>query len=435
MLSASADKNIILWSLKQKGAQLITYAGHSDCVRSLCVFNPISDDYFYSTGNDGTIKLWNTETGEMITSVQAHANYCYSISGRKTDKTTFSCGEDASLLIYNPETNFTKNFELPCISAWSCDNNEKFAAVGTNRGELFCFTDDASLAVELAEQDFEKAVAQFKAKKEAAEQAKTENTENGLSEDELKKIPGPEVLENPGPKENFVQMVRPNANSKQVDVHQWTGGKWVLIGQAMGSNNSKDSKKLHDDGKYYDRIFEVNADTRPGQALKLPYNYTQNPWEAAQKFIETNNLAIEELEVVANFIIENIPEDKRKIYLDAESSGLNSKSSATAHGDDQPETDQLKPLNHFPETTNVAFDSVPPMDKVLVLIKNSFGESILSRQYENIMDYKVLSEIFLNGEVTDKVGSEKIFPLLDLLRLSIFQMDASQLLAWVQVLV
>jgi phospholipase A-2-activating protein len=58
------------------------------------------------------------------------------------------------------------------------------------------------------------------------------------------------------------------------------------------------------EGKEYDFVFDVDIeDGKP--ALKLPYNLSQNPYEAATKFIENNKLPITYLDQVANFITTN----------------------------------------------------------------------------------------------------------------------------------
>lgn len=49
-----------------------------------------------------------------------------------------------------------------------------------------------------------------------------------------------------------------------------------------------------------------SVDVEPGKPLlKLPYNKTDDPWHAAQKFIHDNNLSQNFLDEVANFIIRN----------------------------------------------------------------------------------------------------------------------------------
>ena len=57
-------------------------------------------------------------------------------------------------------------------------------------------------------------------------------------------------------------------------------------------------------GKKYDFVFDV--DIQEGSpALKLPFNLSQNPYEAATKFIADNELPVTYLDQVADFITTN----------------------------------------------------------------------------------------------------------------------------------
>ena len=54
----------------------------------------------------------------------------------------------------------------------------------------------------------------------------------------------------------------------------------------------------------YDYVFSV--DIEEGKPpLKLPFNVTEDPWFAAQKFLDKNGLSQLFLDQVANFIVEN----------------------------------------------------------------------------------------------------------------------------------
>ena len=58
------------------------------------------------------------------------------------------------------------------------------------------------------------------------------------------------------------------------------------------------------EGKEYDFVFSVDIDEgKP--PLKLPYNKSEDPWLAAQKFIHQNDISQYHLDTVANFIIKN----------------------------------------------------------------------------------------------------------------------------------
>ena len=72
----------------------------------------------------------------------------------------------------------------------------------------------------------------------------------------------------------------------------------------VGAAGQSDSTKALHEGKEYDFVFTV--DIEEGKPpLKLPYNLSEDPWHAAQKFIHQNNLSQYYLDTVANFIIDN----------------------------------------------------------------------------------------------------------------------------------
>jgi len=57
-------------------------------------------------------------------------------------------------------------------------------------------------------------------------------------------------------------------------------------------------------GREYDYVFDV--DIKDGvPALKLPYNVTDNPFAAAQKFLESNDLPLTYIDEVVKFIEKN----------------------------------------------------------------------------------------------------------------------------------
>ena len=66
----------------------------------------------------------------------------------------------------------------------------------------------------------------------------------------------------------------------------------------------------------YDYVFSVDIeDGKP--PLKLPFNVTEDPWFAAQRFLEQNNLSQLFLDQVAKFIIDNT----KGVTLGQETSG------------------------------------------------------------------------------------------------------------------
>lgn len=81
-------------------------------------------------------------------------------------------------------------------------------------------------------------------------------------------------------------------------------GQWTKVGDVVGAAGQSDSTKTFYEGKEYDYVFSV--DIEEGKPpLKLPYNTSEDPWLAAQKFIHKNDLSQYYLDTVANFIITN----------------------------------------------------------------------------------------------------------------------------------
>ncbi len=79
-------------------------------------------------------------------------------------------------------------------------------------------------------------------------------------------------------------------NGDVVEAHQWSASsqQWVKIGEVVVGGVGSGQKKLFE-GKEYDYVFDVDiADGVP--PLKLPFNLSENPYAAAQRFLEKNDL-------------------------------------------------------------------------------------------------------------------------------------------------
>lgn len=69
---------------------------------------------------------------------------------------------------------------------------------------------------------------------------------------------------------------------------------------AVGSSG----KKVEYQGQAYDYVFDVDIEDG-APPLKLPYNLSQNPYEAATKFLGDNELPLSYLDNVTDFIVKN----------------------------------------------------------------------------------------------------------------------------------
>ncbi|XP_014673380.1 PREDICTED: phospholipase A-2-activating protein-like [Priapulus caudatus] len=290
MLTGSADKTIKMW---KAGKCERTFQGHTDCVRGLEVLSAVE---FLSCSNDSSIRRWLV-TGECIQIYSGHTSFIYSIAVLPNGQDFVSAGEDRSLKVWKNDE-CTQTLFLPAESIWSvsCLLNGDIIA-GSSDGVARVFTTDPGrMASEEHQHLFQEEVASFKI---------AGNT-GDLGEIKVQDLPDERALLVPGNRDGQTKMVKtPTGN---VEAYQWSAAEcqWSKIGDVIGSAGAspQTSGKVLYEGKEYDYVFSI--DVEEGKPpLKLPYNITDDPWFAAQKFLNDNELSQSFLDQVANFITEN----------------------------------------------------------------------------------------------------------------------------------
>ncbi|KAL0277899.1 UNVERIFIED_CONTAM: hypothetical protein PYX00_005018 [Menopon gallinae] len=295
VVTASADKNVKVWGMN--GSCLTTLTGHTDCVRDLA---PAGPDEFLSCSNDTTVRHWHSETGTCLNTFYGHAHFIYSISPLGSGFVT--CGEDKTVKVWtNGEV--TESITIPASSVW-CVNalpNGDIVA-GSSDGMIRVFSSDASRHASAGE---------IKCYKEQVENL----LQGQVGSIKTSELPGVEALLQSGKKDGEVKVV----NDGNIPVaYGWSEAdqKWNKIGSVIGSNDSGVSAagKPTYNGKEYDYVLSV--DVEEGKPpLKLPYNKGDDPWHAAQRFIDENHLSQQFLEEVANFIIKNCDQDSSQMEM------------------------------------------------------------------------------------------------------------------------
>ncbi|KAL2313427.1 Ubiquitin homeostasis protein lub1 [Schizosaccharomyces pombe] len=300
-ITGSADKLIKIWN----GEKLVkSILAHNDCVRSLCQI----PGGFASCSNDGVVKLW-TSDGEFLYELHGHTSFVYSLTYIHNQQLIASCGEDRTIRIWKGKE-CLQCITLPTTSVWSVSSLPNGDLVcGSSDGFVRIFTvDKVRVAPTEVLKNFEERVSQF-----AISSQEVGDIKKGS-------LPGLEILSKPGKADGDVIMVRVN---NDVEAYQWSQkeNEWKKIGQvvdAVGNNR----KQLFE-GKEYDYVFDV--DVADGQApLKLPYNATENPYQAANRFLELNQLPLSYTDEVVKFIEKNTQghslESKKEPNLESQSS-------------------------------------------------------------------------------------------------------------------
>ena len=247
---------------------------------------------FASASNDGVIRLF-TLNGDLVAELNGHESFIYSLAALPSGELV-SSGEDRTVRVWN-DTQCVQTITHPAISVWSvavCEENGDIATGASDRvTRVFTRSSERQASAEMVQQ-FETAV------KESA------IPEQQVGKINKEKLPGPEFLQQKsGTKDGQVQMIA-EANGS-VTAHTWSAalGRWESVGTVVDSAGSS-GRKTEYLGQDYDYVFDVDVeDGKP--PLKLPYNLSQNPYEAATKFIGDNELPMSYLDQVAQFIVQN----------------------------------------------------------------------------------------------------------------------------------
>ncbi|KIW89716.1 uncharacterized protein Z519_09872 [Cladophialophora bantiana CBS 173.52] len=240
--------------------------------------------------NDGIIRLWNL-TGELIASLIGHESFIYSLAVLPSGQIV-SSGEDRSVRIWEGE-NCIQVITLPAISVWTvstCSNGDIIVGSSDHVARIFTRSQERVANAET--------LAAFEESLQASS-----IPQQTVGQINMTDLPGPDFLKRKsGTKEGQNQIIKEDDGS--ACLYQWSMSQqqWLKIGQVVDSAAS--SGKTAYNGKEYDYVFDIDIeDGKP--PLKLPYNVTQNPYEAATKFLQDHELPLSYLEETANFIIKN----------------------------------------------------------------------------------------------------------------------------------
>ncbi|KAL1860115.1 WD repeat protein Lub1 [Paecilomyces lecythidis] len=292
VITGCADKIIRIFNTS--GKLLRSIKDSPEVIRALCKVpssNPTGAQ-FASASNDGIIRLFTLQ-GQLVGELYGHESFIYSLTSLPTGELV-SSGEDRTVRIWNG-TQCVQTITHPAISVWS-------VAACQETGDIVTGASDRVTRVfsrEKERQGDENLVQQFD---NAVRESAIPQQQVGKINKE--KLPGPEFLkQKSGTKEGQVQMIREENGS--ITAHTWSSAtqEWIAVGTVVDAAGSG-GKKIEYLGQEYDYVFDVDIeDGKP--PLKLPYNVSQNPYEAATKFIQDNELPIGYLDQVARFITEN----------------------------------------------------------------------------------------------------------------------------------
>ncbi|XP_027353628.1 phospholipase A-2-activating protein [Abrus precatorius] len=427
LVTGSSDATLKIWRGK---TCLHTFQGHTDTVRGLAV---MSDLGILSASHDGSLRLW-TLNGQVLMEMVGHTAIVYSVDSHAS-----------GLIISGSEDRFAKIWKdgvcVQSIEHPGCVWDAKFMENGDivtacSDGVVRIWTVDQDKVADKQELDlYSSQLSQYKSSRKRV---------GGLK---LEELPGLEALKIPGTSDGQTKVVREGDNGV---AYAWSmrEQKWDKIGEVV--DGPEESNRPFFDGIQYDYVFDVDI----GDGLpirKLPYNRSDNPYDAADKWLLKENLPLSFREQIVQFILQNTGQNN--ITFDTSFRDPYTGSHAYVPGQPSQASDiSAKPtFKHIPKKGMLVFDAAQ-FDGILKKI-TEFNNALQSDQEKqnlslNELNVSRLGAIVKTLKDTSHYHSSKfadsdialllnllrswpitmIFPVIDIVRMIVLHPDGAILL-------
>jgi phospholipase A-2-activating protein len=314
VVTVAADKTIRVWSaMPDSQGHTVLPPVHTDVVRAI---SPGPNGGFVTVSNDSSAVYWapNSATGGFDASAHLpdlhDGSFSYSVSGMAHDDASSwlfaTGGEDNAARIVHADV---ASGSLSCVQTimhpgvvWSvalAANSD--VITGCSDGVARVFTRDPTLAAE------PEVIAAFE--KSVSERQLNTKVIGGV---DMAKLPNADdALTVPGTKDGENKIVKTAAGA--AEVHMWSAAevRWTKVGDVVdgpGGASGIGAEKGVVKGRSYDFVFEVELGAG-GKNKKLGYNRGENPYDAAQRFIDDNELNQDFLDQIASFVEQQVPSD------------------------------------------------------------------------------------------------------------------------------
>ncbi|CAK5265205.1 unnamed protein product [Mycena citricolor] len=276
-ITASADKSIKLWK-QHKVVQTLPATG---VVRSLALIPDIG----FASCSDNEIRVW-TLGGDLVHTLNGHTSFIYQLAVLPNGDLV-SSSEDRSVRIWK-DGECAQVLVHPAISVWTVSTMPN--------GDIVSGASDKNVRVFSAVEERWAPAHEIKAYDDVIAQ------QSLASHDvEQVKVEPLDALKVSGKKAGQTLLV---SNGDVTEVYQWDGSVWQRIGERAEAPSGNAATKTYFEGKEWDYVWNVALeDGEP--SLKLPYNVSENPTVAANRFLERNNLSPNHLNTIVEYIYQN----------------------------------------------------------------------------------------------------------------------------------
>ncbi|KAL5788522.1 hypothetical protein ACOSP7_005471 [Xanthoceras sorbifolium] len=428
LVSGSSDTTLKLWRGKTCAH---TFVGHTDTVRGLAVMPGLG---ILSASHDCTIRLWAL-TGEVLMEMVGHAAIVYSVDYHAS-----------GLIVSGSEDRFAKIWKdgvcVQSIEHPGCVWDAKFL----ESGDILTACSDGVIRIWTLLPD--KVAEPLELEAYASELSSYKRSRKKVGGLKLEDLPGLEALQIPGTNDGQTKIVREGDNGV---AYSWNmkEQKWDKVGEVVdGPDDGMNRPVL--DGIQYDYVFDV--DIGDGEPIrKLPYNRSDNPYDAADKWLLKENLPLSYRQQIVEFILQNT--GQRDFNLNPSFRDPYTGSSAYIPGEpSRTSVISAKPTyKHIPKKGMLVFDAAQ-FDGILKKI-TEFNNALLSDSEKKNLSLteleisrlaavvKILkdtshyhSSSFADVDISLLLKLLKtwplamIFPVIDVLRMIILHPDGARLL-------
>ncbi|KAL9414958.1 hypothetical protein AB3S75_043262 [Citrus x aurantiifolia] len=428
IVSGSSDTTIKLWKGK-KCAQ--TFVGHTDTVRGLSVMPGVG---IISASHDCTIRLWAL-TGQVLMEMVGHTAIVYSIDSHAS-----------GLIVSGSEDRFAKIWKdgvcVQSIEHPGCVWDAKFL----ENGDIVTACSDGVTRIWTVRSD--KVADSLDLEAYASELSQYKLSRKKVGGLKLGDLPGLEALQIPGTSAGQTKVVREGDNGV---AYSWDmkEQRWDKLGEVVDGPDDGMNRPILD-GIQYDYVFDVDiGDGEPTR--KLPYNRSDNPYDAADKWLLKENLPFSYRQQIVEFILQNT--GQKDFTLNT--SFRDPYTGASAYVPGQPSSMSAIPakptFKHIPKKGMLIFDAAQ-FDGILKKIME-FNNALLSNLEKKNLSMSELEtsrvaavvkilkdtshyhcssfadvDISLLLKLLKTWPPAMIFPVIDILRMTILHPDGASLL-------
>ena len=309
-LSGSADATIRAWknTAVPEGRDGAVFGRHADTVRGLSLNKTLG--LVLSASHDTTARAW-TPAGAVVAEYRGHSALVYAVASSACGARVVTGSEDDTARIWLAATGECAQVIPHPGCVWSVAYLPRAAVgdAGDDAGDdvgdvVTCCADGSvrvwSASIDRVDAEAAKSLDDFLVARRAERAARSlEDAQSKL------KLEPPSALMSPGDRDGATKVVKEEGGGIAAYTWNASGASWERLGEVTGVGDGAGAGKKMHAGREYDYVFDVDfKDGAP--PLKLPFNDGDNPYAAAEQFLETSGLPMEYREQVVNFIVQNV---------------------------------------------------------------------------------------------------------------------------------